>query len=283
MTNQLSRKLNKLRQEKVDLEQSLEKEQEVLVSRLMKRIHKLENEVKCKQQTLDQLRREKVELENSLEQEQEALVNKLWIRMQKLEEEKRMLQEQLQLPSSAPQSPCATPGLHLTQSQAHHAAAARGSGGSSNAGSTSSLAGTNQAHATAAAIIDNENKRHIELLRAEVARLKRKLSRAEKDHTSSMNTMSTEEHQLREENTRLHRKLQLEFDKQKTFVGTNNSGMAGGVAGGLAGSVEGGAGAAGMGIVGGGGHLHGLEGGSMSVSESEHSLDDHYGDSFGKF
>lgn len=78
-----------MRQEKVQLEQTLEQEQECLVNKLMRKIEKLEAETHAKQNNLEQLRREKVELENTLEQEQEALVNKLWKRMDKLETEKR--------------------------------------------------------------------------------------------------------------------------------------------------------------------------------------------------
>ena len=73
----------------MQLEQTLEQEQECLVNKLMRKIEKLEAETHAKQNTLEQLRREKVELENTLEQEQEALVNKLWKRMDKLETEKR--------------------------------------------------------------------------------------------------------------------------------------------------------------------------------------------------
>ncbi len=75
LTNDLSRKLNQLRQEKVQLEQTLEQEQECLVNKLMRKIEKLETETLSKQTTLDQLRREKVQLENTLEQEQEGTVN----------------------------------------------------------------------------------------------------------------------------------------------------------------------------------------------------------------
>lgn len=73
----------------MQLEQTLEQEQECLVNKLMRKIEKLEAETHVKQNNLEQLRREKVELENTLEQEQEALVNKLWKRMDKLEAEKR--------------------------------------------------------------------------------------------------------------------------------------------------------------------------------------------------
>jgi coiled-coil domain-containing protein 6 len=84
-----------LRQEKVQLEHTLEQEQECLVNKLMRRIEKLEAETTAKQKDLETLRREKVELENTLEQEQEALVNKLWKRMDQLETEKRSLQMKL--------------------------------------------------------------------------------------------------------------------------------------------------------------------------------------------
>lgn len=61
------------------------------VSKLMRRIEKLETDMNHKQDCLDRLRREKIELENALEQEQEALVNRLWKKMEKLESEKKIL------------------------------------------------------------------------------------------------------------------------------------------------------------------------------------------------
>ena len=73
----------------MELEQNLAREQEHQISKLKRRIEKLEADTKTKQSTLEKLKKEKVELENSLEQEQEALVNKLWKRMGKLENEKR--------------------------------------------------------------------------------------------------------------------------------------------------------------------------------------------------
>lgn len=80
----------------MQLEQTLEQEQEALVNKLMRQIKKLESETMQKQLNLEQLRREKIELENTLEQEQEALVNKLWKRLDKLEGEKRVLQDKLE-------------------------------------------------------------------------------------------------------------------------------------------------------------------------------------------
>ncbi|CAH8640178.1 unnamed protein product [Heterobilharzia americana] len=85
-----------LRQEKDALERTLAREQENQVSKLMRRIEKLEADMNQKQDCLDQLRREKIELENALEQEQEALVNRLWKKMEKLEAEKKMLREKLE-------------------------------------------------------------------------------------------------------------------------------------------------------------------------------------------
>lgn len=49
-----------LRQEKVQLEQSLEQEQEALVNKLMRKIERLEAQTLAKQSNLEQLRREKV-------------------------------------------------------------------------------------------------------------------------------------------------------------------------------------------------------------------------------
>ncbi len=63
LTNDLSRKLDQLRQEKCKLELTLEQEQECLVNKLMRKIEKLEAETLAKQTNLEQLRREMVELE----------------------------------------------------------------------------------------------------------------------------------------------------------------------------------------------------------------------------
>ena len=51
-----------LRNEKVELEQTLEQEQEALVNKLMRKIEKLETETQSKQNDLETLRREKVSL-----------------------------------------------------------------------------------------------------------------------------------------------------------------------------------------------------------------------------
>ncbi|GIY52318.1 coiled-coil domain-containing protein 6 [Caerostris darwini] len=177
LTNDLFRKLSQLRQEKVNLEQTLEHEQEALVNKLMRKIEKLEAQTQAKQQNLEQLRREKVELENTLEQEQEALVNKLWKRMDKLEAEKRMLQEKLEQPVSAPPSPRDI-----------------------NKGDTA-------ANLTL----------HLQHLRNEVAKLKMQLLNAQQEHTEKMAQFAQEEKNVREENMRLQRRLQMEMDRREAL------------------------------------------------------------------
>ncbi|XP_071557719.1 coiled-coil domain-containing protein 6 isoform X1 [Temnothorax nylanderi] len=177
LTNDLSRKLNQLRQEKCKLEQTLEQEQECLVNKLMRKIEKLEAETLAKQSNLEQLRREKVELENTLEQEQEALVNKLWKRMDKLEAEKRILQIKLDQPVSDPTSPREI-----------------------NNGDTATNLST-----------------HIQTLRSEVARLKHTLLISQQEHTEKMKRYVNEEKQIREENLRLQRKLQLEVERREAL------------------------------------------------------------------
>ncbi|KAL1513397.1 hypothetical protein ABEB36_002816 [Hypothenemus hampei] len=177
LTNDLSRKLTQLRQEKCRLEQTLEQEQECLVNRLMRKIEKLEAETLAKQSNLEQLRREKVELENTLEQEQEALVNKLWKRMDKLETEKRMLQIKLDQPVSDPASPRDI----------------------SNGDTASNLS------------------THIQTLRQEVTRLRQNLASSQQEHTQKMQRYVQEERNIKEENLRLQRKLQLEVERREAL------------------------------------------------------------------
>ena len=52
LTNELSRKLQQIREEKHSLEQSLEQEQATQINQLMKRIQRLEAETTNKQNTL---------------------------------------------------------------------------------------------------------------------------------------------------------------------------------------------------------------------------------------
>merc|ERR1712088_141462 len=182
LTNDLSRKLDQLRQEKVQLEHTLEQEQECLVNKLMRRIEKLETETTSKQTSLETLRREKVELENTLEQEQEALVNKLWKRMDQLETEKRSLQVKLDKPISEPESPRTLNDFNY------------GSGD------------------TAANLANN-----IRALKQECVRLKHQLLSGKQEHEKKMAAYAKEEKEIREENLRLQRRLQLEMERREAL------------------------------------------------------------------
>lgn len=192
LTNDLSRKLTQLKNEKVQLEQTLEQEQEHMVNKLMRKIEKLEAETLAKQTNLEQLRREKIELENTLEQEQESLVNRLWKRMERLEAEKRLLQEKLDQPVSAPPSPRNTQNTLVSNKQ------------------ISSNATTNPD--TAANLTE-----HIINLRREVSRLKMSLEKTEREHRENIAKIVKEEKEIREENIRLQRRLQMEVDRREAL------------------------------------------------------------------
>ena len=181
LTNDLSRKLDQLRQEKVQLEHTLEQEQECLVNKLMRRIEKLESETSSKQASLEVLRREKVELENTLEQEQEALVNKLWKRMDHLEKEKRSLQVKLDKPVSEPQSPRSVDDFNY--------------GGGTAANLANSIRG----------------------LKRECARLKQQLVVGKEEHERKMAEYAKEEKEIKDENLRLQRRLQLEVERREAL------------------------------------------------------------------
>lgn len=118
-----------------------------------------------------------MELENTLEQEQEALVNKLWKRMDKLEAEKRMLQIKLDQPVSDPASPREI----------------------SNGDTATNLSA------------------HIQTLRSEVARLRQTLAISQQEHTQKMQRYAQEERNIKEENLRLQRKLQLEVERREAL------------------------------------------------------------------
>ena len=186
LTNELTRKMVKLREEKDQLEHTLEKEQEQQISKLARKIKNLESETIAKQNVLEQLRREKVELENALEQEQEALVNRLWKRMDQLESEKRMLQGKISEPVSCDES------------------------------SRSSLEPVISQTAPIGDQIQSLQQ-HIIRLRDEVSKHKEQLSKAEKQHAQRLEEVANEEKQLREENLRLQRRLQMEVERREVL------------------------------------------------------------------
>lgn len=214
LTNDLSRKLNQLRQEKVQLEHTLEQEQECLVNKLMRRIEKLESETTAKQTNLETLRREKVELENTLEQEQEALVNKLWKRMDQLETEKRSLQMQTGVtpPTMSPSSTGSAVSGTLSSSQGSNSGAVGSCGVIPQLPRTLSEFSSSSGGDTAASLANN-----IRSLKAECARLKQQLNIGKAEHERKMAEYAKEEKEIREENLRLQRRLQLEMERREAL------------------------------------------------------------------
>ncbi|XP_063969548.1 coiled-coil domain-containing protein 6-like [Lytechinus pictus] len=167
----------KLRHEKLQLERTLEQEQEYQVNKLMRKIERLENDTGGKQRKLEELKREKIDLENALEQEQEALVNRLWKRMEKLEAEKRNLQEKLDEPVSAPPSPREIKNGETTETLS----------------------------------------RYVEQLRNEVRKLKNQLLSTQMEHQERIVHIQQDEREVREENIRLQRKLLLEQERREAL------------------------------------------------------------------
>ena len=222
----------------MQLEQTLEQEQEQMVNKLMRKIEKLEAETVAKQTNLEQLRREKIELENTLEQEQESLVNRLWKRMERLEAEKRLLQEKLDQPISAPISPrTLINAVRIGNNSSTSSLNGNNNNNSSNLllnsntnatknlntsgyASTLSLSGNNF---TALPNSNNGNcdntannlTEHIINLRREVSRLKACLEKAERDNMANMAKLVREEKEIRDENIRLQRRLQMEVDRRE--------------------------------------------------------------------
>ncbi|CAF0741954.1 unnamed protein product [Didymodactylos carnosus] len=213
LTNDLSRKLLQLREEKQNLEQTIEQEQASQVNKLMKRIKRLEAETMTKQNTLEQLKREKIELENTLEKEQESLVNRLWKRMEKLETDKRLLQERLDQPNNDNNNVNPTSSVAATidpsSSPVHHHLSLH-----DDAVPTTP---TNQTHPRViqSPRLSLPNIDHITQLRREVEKLKRELLHTQEQHREKMEHYLREERDIRNENLRLQRKLQLEVDRRE--------------------------------------------------------------------
>ncbi|UJR34891.1 hypothetical protein I4U23_027669 [Adineta vaga] len=203
LTNDLSRKLQQLREEKQSLEHSLEQEQASQINKLLKRIKRLEAETINKQNTLEQLKREKIELENTLEKEQESLVNRLWKRMEKLETDKRLLQQKLEQPD-----------------QNHFECPPSSSIDSTNVNISSTMISTdeilpNRSNPQLTNRLSLPNVDHIQQLKREVEKLKRELNSTQESHREKMEQLVREEQDIRNENLRLQRKLQLEVDRRE--------------------------------------------------------------------
>jgi len=180
----------------------------------MKRIQRLEAETLNKEYTLEQLKREKIELENTLEKEQESLVNRLWKRMEKLETDKRLLQLKLE----QPEQNMDTVPLECTPSSSSDPSAMNRS---SSAVVSSSITSNDQSSTSRSNsfLISNRlslpNVDHIQQLKREVEKLKRELSQTQESHRQKMDELVKEEQDIRNENLRLQRKLQLEVDRRE--------------------------------------------------------------------
>ena len=177
----------------------------------MRRIEKLESETTAKQTNLETLRREKVELENTLEQEQEALVNKLWKRMDQLETEKRYVHSIT---------------CHLL-SLCHILCLFRSLQSKMDPEETTTTVSPVVVLPPAPPLSDFRSKgnedtavnlaNHIRALKAETARLKQQLSLAKGEHERKMAEFVREEKEIKEENLRLQRRLQLEMERREAL------------------------------------------------------------------
>jgi len=188
----------------------LEQEQASQISKLMKRIKRLEAETMTKQNTLDQLKREKIELENTLEKEQESLVNRLWKRMEKLETDKRLLQEKLEQPDAGQTStnPGNTPSSSIDSS--HNPVP---DDNQNRLSLNRPLLASSSLNSGGRLSLPNVD--HIQQLRREVEKLKRELFHTQEAHREKMEQFVREERDIRNENLRLQRKLQLEVDRRE--------------------------------------------------------------------
>jgi hypothetical protein len=155
--------------------------------------------------------------------------------MERLEAEKRMLQEKLEQPVSAPMSPrnpanfvsvtgqqgIGTPlGGNSSVSIGASASAGLSSGTTLSSGVQPSgmniLVGQYPLQGASSEQATNLTE-HIINLRREVSRLKATLEKAERDHKENVARIVREEKEIREENLRLQRRLQMEVDRREAL------------------------------------------------------------------
>ncbi|KAL1420273.1 hypothetical protein MTO96_024490 [Rhipicephalus appendiculatus] len=179
ISNTLLKKIQALKKEKETLALNYEQEEECLTNDLSRK--------------LNQLRQEKVQLEQSLEQEQEALVNKLMRKIERLEAQTLAKQANLeQLRREKVELECT-----LEQEQE--------------------------------ALVNRLWKR-MDKLEAEKRLLQERLEQppsappsppqlhdTQQEHNEKVAQFAQEERQIREENVRLQRKLQLEMDRREAL------------------------------------------------------------------
>ncbi|XP_045765060.1 coiled-coil domain-containing protein 6 isoform X2 [Maniola jurtina] len=221
-----------LRQASVSIQAKAEQEEEYISNTLLKKIqalkkeketlaHHYEREEECLtndlSRKLNQLRQEKCRLEQTLEQEQECLVNKLMRKIEKLEAEtlakqtnlERLRREKVELENTLEQEQEALVNrlwkrmdkleaekrslqIRLDQPVSDPASP-------SNGDTASNLSN------------------HIQTLRSEVVKLRNQLAVSQNENKEKMQRFALEEKHIREENMRLHRKLQQEVERREAL------------------------------------------------------------------
>ncbi|KAM7304111.1 coiled-coil domain-containing protein 6 [Ixodes scapularis] len=205
ISNTLLKKIQALKKEKETLALNYEQEEECLTNDLSRK--------------LNQLRQEKVQLEQSLEQEQEALVNKLMRKIERLEAQtlakqsnlEQLRREKVELESTLEQEQEALVNRlwkrmdkleaekRLLQERLEQPPSAPPSPRDPSRDTPAALGA------------------HVARLRGELARLRAQLHDTQQEHHEKVAQFAQEERQIREENVRLQRKLQLEMDRREAL------------------------------------------------------------------
>ncbi|XP_038210326.1 coiled-coil domain-containing protein 6 isoform X3 [Zerene cesonia] len=203
ISNTLLKKIQALKKEKETLAHHYEREEECLTNDLSRK--------------LNQLHQEKCRLEETLEQEQECLVNKLMRKIEKLEAEtlakqtnlEKLRREKVELENTLEQEQEALVNrlwkrmdkleaekrslqIRLDQPVSDPASP-------SNGDTASNLSN------------------HIQTLRSEVVKLRNQLTVSQNENKEKMQRFALEEKHIRDENVRLHRKLQQEVERREAL------------------------------------------------------------------
>ncbi|XP_050052788.1 coiled-coil domain-containing protein 6-like [Dermacentor andersoni] len=205
ISNTLLKKIQALKKEKETLALNYEQEEECLTNDLSRK--------------LNQLRQEKVQLEQSLEQEQEALVNKLMRKIERLEAQTLAKQANLE------QLRREKVELECTLEQEQEALVNRLWKRMDKLEAEKRLLQERLEQPPSAPPSPREPGRdtpaalgaHVARLRGELARLRAQLHDTQQEHNEKVAQFAQEERQIREENVRLQRKLQLEMDRRESL------------------------------------------------------------------
>uniref|UniRef100_A0A023GKH1 Putative coiled-coil domain-containing protein 6 n=1 Tax=Amblyomma triste TaxID=251400 RepID=A0A023GKH1_AMBTT len=205
ISNTLLKKIQALKKEKETLALNYEQEEECLTNDLSRK--------------LNQLRQEKVQLEQSLEQEQEALVNKLMRKIERLEAQtlakqanlEQLRREKVELECTLEQEQEALVNRlwkRMDKLEAEKRMLQERLEQPPSAPPSPRDPGRDTPAALGA---------HVARLRGELARLRAQLHDTQQEHNEKVAQFAQEERQIREENVRLQRKLQLEMDRREAL------------------------------------------------------------------